>query len=293
LKPTNAFMTGKLKLKGDMGKAMALEKMMKKMPGRGFHTSAYRGGDVSKVFDDVKGVLDEGLVKKVNAVYAFKVEGSEGGTWFIDLKNGAGSVGSGEPTSGAADVTFTLKEADFISMFQGKLKPTNAFMTGKLKLAGDMGKAMALEKMMKKMNTRHFHSNAFQGVRDYSTPASPLAYENVPQVFERIEAICNEEIVKQVGSTFLFDIEGVGKYYLDFKNGAGKVVQAEPDTKPDVTIIMNEQIALKIFNRELKAAAAFMTGQIKARGDLAKAFALEKVLAAARDARLKEQGSQE
>ena len=48
---------------------------MKKMPGRGFHTSAYRGGDVTKVFDDVKGVLDEGLVKKVNAVYAFKVEG--------------------------------------------------------------------------------------------------------------------------------------------------------------------------------------------------------------------------
>ena len=89
-------------------------------------------------------------------------------------------------------------------------------------------------------------------------------------MFERIETICNEEIVKQVGSTFLFDIDGVGKYYLDFKNGAGKVVQAEPDTKPDVTIIMNEQIALKIFNRELKAAAAFMTGQIKARGDLAK-----------------------
>jgi len=139
---------------------------------------------------------------------------------------------------------------------------------------------------------RHFHSNAFKGVRDYSTGSSST-YENVPQVFERIETICNEEIVKQVGSTFLFDIDGVGKYYLDFKNGAGKVVQSEPDTKPDVTIIMNEQIALKIFNRELKAAAAFMTGQIKARGDLAKAFALEKVLAAARDARLKEEQSQE
>merc|ERR1712066_264216 len=140
---------------------------------------------------------------------------------------------------------------------------------------------------------RHFHAGAFKGVRDFSTSAPPLVYENVPQVFERIEAICNEEIVGKVGSTFLFDIDGVGKYYLDFKNGAGKVVQAEPDTKPDVTIIMSEQIALKIFNRELKAAAAFMTGQIKARGDLAKAFALEKVLAAARDARLKEQGSPE
>ena len=84
--------------------------------------------------------------------------GSESGTWFIDLKNGAGSVGSGEPTSGAADVTFTLKDADFVSMFQGKLKPTNAFMTGKLKLSGDMGKAMALEKMMKKMNSRGYHT---------------------------------------------------------------------------------------------------------------------------------------
>ena len=84
--------------------------------------------------------------------------GGESGTWFIDLKNGAGAVGSGDPTSGAADVTFTLKDTDFISMFQGKLKPTNAFMTGKLKLSGDMGKAMALEKMMKKMNSRGYHT---------------------------------------------------------------------------------------------------------------------------------------
>ena len=60
--------------------------------------------------------------------------GSDTGTWFIDLKNGKGSVGSGDPSSGPADVTFTLKDSDFLAMFQGKLKPTNAFMTGKLKL---------------------------------------------------------------------------------------------------------------------------------------------------------------
>ena len=43
-------------------------------------------------------------------------------------------MGSGDPSSGAADVTFILKDSDFLAMFQGKLKPTNAFMTGKLKL---------------------------------------------------------------------------------------------------------------------------------------------------------------
>ena len=27
--------------------------------------------------------------------------GNESGTWFVDLKNGSGAVGSGEPTSGS------------------------------------------------------------------------------------------------------------------------------------------------------------------------------------------------
>ena len=207
-----------------MGKAMALEKMMKKMPARGFHTSAHRGGDVSKVFDDVKGVLDESLVKKVNAVYAFKVEGklgqfrdmmtdmstnfqrisgSESGTWFIDLKNGAGSVGSGEPTSGAADVTFTLKDADFISMFQGKLKPTNAFMTGKLKLSGDMGKAMALEKMMKKMPGRGFHTSAYRG-------------GDVSKVFDDVKGVLDEGLVKKVNAVYAFKVEGKLRHTKSF-----------------------------------------------------------------------------
>ena len=207
-----------------MGKAMALEKMMKKMPAKGFHTSAYRGGDVSKVFDDVKGVLDESLVKKVNAVYAFKVEGklgqfrdmmtdmstnfqrisgSESGTWFIDLKNGAGSVGSGEPTSGAADVTFTLKDADFISMFQGKLKPTNAFMTGKLKLSGDMGKAMALEKMMKKMPGRGFHTSAYRG-------------GDVSKVFDDVKGVLDEGLVKKVNAVYAFKVEGKLRHTKSF-----------------------------------------------------------------------------
>ena len=41
----------------------------------------------------------------------------------------------------------------------GKLKPTAAFMSGKLKLKGDMGKAMALDKLMAKMNSaRGYHT---------------------------------------------------------------------------------------------------------------------------------------
>ena len=41
-----------------------------------------------------------------------------------------------------------------------------------------------------------------------------------------------------------------GKYYIDFKNGEGAVGQGDPEHKPDVTITMNEEVFLKIFNRE-------------------------------------------
>ena len=41
-----------------------------------------------------------------------------------------------------------MKSDDFIKMASGQLKPTTAFMTGKLKIKGDMGAAMKLEKVL-------------------------------------------------------------------------------------------------------------------------------------------------
>ncbi len=52
------------------------------------------------------------------------------------MKNDNGSVGQGEPPSGKAQCTFKMSKSDFQSMFAGKLKPTAAFMGGKLKIQG-------------------------------------------------------------------------------------------------------------------------------------------------------------
>ena len=43
-----------------------------------------------------------------------------------------------------ADVTLTADTETFQSILEGDLNPTAAFMTGKLSVDGDMGKAMAL-----------------------------------------------------------------------------------------------------------------------------------------------------
>lgn len=51
-------------------------------------------------------------------------------------------------------MTMILDTANFIKMFQGKMNPTMAFMGGKLKIKGDLGKAMKLEGIMKKMQSK-------------------------------------------------------------------------------------------------------------------------------------------
>merc|ERR1712107_893587 len=111
------------------------------------------GGQIAQVFDDISKVLSEELVKKTNAVYSFKVT-DEGTDWFLDLKNGAGSCGQGESPA-AVDASFKMSSANF-----GKLKPTAAFMTGRLKIEGNMGKAMKLEKLMGQMQKRGYHTVA-------------------------------------------------------------------------------------------------------------------------------------
>merc|ERR1719384_991245 len=52
-----------------------------------------------------------------------------------------------------------MQDSDFHKLFEGKLNPTSAFMSGKLKMEGNLGKAMALEKVMKKMNSRGYHTS--------------------------------------------------------------------------------------------------------------------------------------
>ncbi|MFZ4068793.1 MAG: SCP2 sterol-binding domain-containing protein [Caulobacterales bacterium] len=51
----------------------------------------------------------------------------------------------------AADTTISVKLEDFVAMAEGKLDGMQAFMQGKLKVAGDMGVAMQLQSVMAKL----------------------------------------------------------------------------------------------------------------------------------------------
>ncbi|XP_066567133.1 hydroxysteroid dehydrogenase-like protein 2 [Amia ocellicauda] len=110
-------------------------------------TEAAGKGPIVETFNLIQGVLTPDVVKSTQGVYKFDLSGEHAGTWYIDLKNDSGSAGSGEPPV-KADVVMSMDSEDFVKMFAGKLKPTMAFMSGKLKIKGDMSLAIKMEKMM-------------------------------------------------------------------------------------------------------------------------------------------------
>jgi len=58
----------------------------------------------------------------------------------------SGSTVSNE--NSPADCTVTVSKDDLVAMTKGELDPTTAFMTGRLKIAGDMSAAMALQPIL-------------------------------------------------------------------------------------------------------------------------------------------------
>jgi 3-hydroxyacyl-CoA dehydrogenase/3a,7a,12a-trihydroxy-5b-cholest-24-enoyl-CoA hydratase len=83
------------------------------------------------------------LIQKVGAVFQFDILEKKGGavvkTWTIDLKNGNGSCKEGAPEK--FDAKFIMTDDDFVDVTSGKLNPQMAFIQGKMKIQGNMGKA--------------------------------------------------------------------------------------------------------------------------------------------------------
>jgi putative sterol carrier protein len=86
------------------------------------------------------------VVAKINAVYQFNISGPGGGQWSVDCTQPGGAVSEG--TAAAAKCTVAATDADFLNIVNGKLNPQMAFMSGKLKIQGDMGLAMKLQQIL-------------------------------------------------------------------------------------------------------------------------------------------------
>jgi putative sterol carrier protein len=97
---------------------------------------------VREFFEGLPGRVPAERIAGMNNTYVFDIEGA--GTWKVAIADGVIEVTEG---AGDADVTFSSSEESFEKIVAGEQNPTTAYMTGKLKIKGDMGAAMKLQKL--------------------------------------------------------------------------------------------------------------------------------------------------
>jgi putative sterol carrier protein len=97
---------------------------------------------VRQFFETLESRVDPAKTAGLNNSYLFDVEGA--GQWTVRVSDGQVTVTEGaEP----ADVTISSAAETFEKIARGEQNPTTAYMTGKLKIKGDMGAAMKLQKL--------------------------------------------------------------------------------------------------------------------------------------------------
>ena len=68
----------------------------------------------------------------------------------VDLRKGPGKVYTGPPNNGVKpNVTLTLEDEDMVALGTGKLNPQKAFMSGKLKVSGNVMLTQKLQPLLK------------------------------------------------------------------------------------------------------------------------------------------------
>jgi putative sterol carrier protein len=93
-------------------------------------------------FDGLEARVDESQLAGMNNSYLFDIDGE--GQWVVAVRDGKLTVTEG---AGEADTTISASGETFAKIASGDQNPTTAYMTGKLKIKGDLGAAMKLQKL--------------------------------------------------------------------------------------------------------------------------------------------------
>jgi putative sterol carrier protein len=97
---------------------------------------------VQEFFENLESQADAAKTAGMTNSYVFDIDGA--GQWKVDVDDGKVTVTEG---GGDADAVISASEETFQKIVAGEQNPTSAYMTGKLKIKGDMGAAMKLQKL--------------------------------------------------------------------------------------------------------------------------------------------------
>ncbi len=91
---------------------------------------------VEEVFSRMPEAFNPERAQGVDAVFQFRITGNDGGSWYVIVRDGECRVEEG--THHEPRVTLTMSAEDWLAMINRELTGMKAFMTGKLKVSGDL-----------------------------------------------------------------------------------------------------------------------------------------------------------
>jgi putative sterol carrier protein len=96
-----------------------------------------------QVFEQMPSRFKKEAAQGLTAVYQFDLAGEGGGKWQVSINNDTCDIKEGAHPS--PNITISMAAQDYLDMVAGKLNPQMAFMTGKLRISGDMGLALRFQ----------------------------------------------------------------------------------------------------------------------------------------------------
>lgn len=113
----------------------------KKESSKGFETPA-------AVFEAMPSAFKSDASAGIDAVFQYVISGKSGGNWFCAIKDQGCKIAAGQHEKPTC--ILKMGDSDFLDMMNGKMKPMQAYTSGKLKIEGDIMKSQLIEKLFKK-----------------------------------------------------------------------------------------------------------------------------------------------
>ncbi|MBI4773346.1 MAG: SCP2 sterol-binding domain-containing protein [Deltaproteobacteria bacterium] len=100
---------------------------------------------VEDVFNGMANSFNPSNAQGLDAVFQYNITGAGGGNWNVVVKDGACQVNTGSHPS--PNVTLSLDAETWLGMVNKQINGMQAFMSGKLRVSGDIMLAQKMESL--------------------------------------------------------------------------------------------------------------------------------------------------
>lgn len=102
---------------------------------------------VAELFNNMPSRFQADKAAGANMGILFDLSGDDGGQYFVNIADGKLDVSPGAPAT-VPSATVKMAAEDFTAMSTGALNPMMAFMTGKIKVDGDLNSVMKFQSLV-------------------------------------------------------------------------------------------------------------------------------------------------